>query len=113
MGYFFRLEEVYRGLFCNFCRFTVVDKRNRNLIRKLLEIPSAPPPPPGQTTDAAPSAEEKARSFYKSCVVKDDLSDRRNLQDLAALVESAGGWTLTGAKKNSVNGRVGKCPNCS
>ena len=41
-------------------RFTVVDKRNQNDIRKMLEMPEEP--------GGDSSAESKAKSFYRSCL---------------------------------------------
>lgn len=48
--------------------------------------------------DSSSSAEAKARLFYRGCVDKDDNSDRANREDLAALVEESGGWSLSGSK---------------
>ena len=77
-------------------RFDVIEKRNRNLLRRLLNAP----------VSEEASAEAKARLFYQGCVDKSDQSDRHDREDLAALVEQVGGWSLTG-DKTSVGGDLG------
>ena len=91
---------IQRSIVSDTDRFTVVDKRNQNLIRKLLEKSSPDP-------DEYPrTAEEKARTFYRSCISKDEDQDRTNLQDLAAIVDYAGGWALSGTHVNSIESDI-------
>ena len=51
---------IQNSVTTNTDRFTVVDKRNQNDIRKMLEMPEEP--------GGDSSAESKAKSFYRSCL---------------------------------------------
>ena len=63
-----------------FCRFDVIEKRNRNLLRRLLDR--------NFDEEASPnSAESKAKTFYHSCVKKTEDLEQVNRLDLVELIQ--------------------------
>lgn len=80
---------IQRSTMPNTDRFTTVDKRNQNIVRRILESPE-------DTEDDEVSAEDKAKRFYKSCVSESSEEEKRNMHDLQATIKYAGGWYLTG-----------------
>jgi len=74
-------------------RFQAIDKRNQNIIRSVLESP-----PPANVSHA----EEKARTFYQSCVRERETTAPEDLLNLQAVLEFAGGWQLSGSENASM-----------
>ena len=63
-----------------FYRFDVIEKRNRNLLRRLLDR--------NLDEEASPnSAESKAKTFYHSCVKKTEELEQVNRLDLVDLIQ--------------------------
>ena len=63
-----------------FYRFDVIEKRNRNLLRRLLDR--------NFDEEASPnSAESKAKTFYHSCVKKTEDLEQVNRLDLVELIQ--------------------------
>jgi len=77
----------------NMDRFQAIDKRNQNIIRSVLESP-----PPANVSHA----EEKARTFYQSCVRERETTAPEDLLNLQAVLEFAGGWELSGSQNASM-----------
>lgn len=70
-------------------RFDVVDKRNQKDIEKMLELQ--------EDTDAdETNAKSKAKHFYQSCLNVSKDGDNLNLMHLLELIDTVGGWHLTG-----------------
>jgi len=78
----------------NMDRFQAIDKRNQNIIRSVLEAA-----PPANVSEA----EEKARTFYHSCMRERESSAPEDLLTLQAVVEFAGGWQLSGQQNTSMD----------
>lgn len=70
-------------------RFDVVDKRNQRNVEKMLTLK--------EETDADINhAKTKAKDFYKSCLNASEEHDNVNLMHLLELIDTVGGWHLTG-----------------
>ena len=82
-------------------RFEAIDKLNQNLVLKILdEVPSrsGPNSPPN-------TANEKARAFYQSCMASKDKY-QGTIQDLGAIIQYSGGWTVLNEMNTFGNDRV-------
>ena len=80
---------IQNAISSNSDRFQLVDKRNQNAIKKLLEVP------PTKSEDLN-SAVSKAKNFYLSCMNMSSAQEKIHLNHLIDLMEGAGGWHLTG-----------------
>ncbi len=81
-------------------RFSAIDRRNQNMVAKVLAHPV-----PRNQTDLG--AEDKARLYFQTCVAAGGdaaatvASDKRELVSLQAVVDFAGGWSLSGTGANA------------
>ena len=71
-------------------RFMLLDKRNQNAIRKMLETPL------DELETDSTSTIAKAKRFYKSCLNNTLEGEKVNLAHLMSLIDKTGGWHLTG-----------------
>ena len=78
-------------------RFMLLDKRNQNAIRKMLEMPLEE-----LETDST-STIAKAKRFYQSCLNLTMEGEKVNLAHLLSLIDKTGGWHLTGKFHQEVN----------
>jgi len=78
----------------NMDRFRAIDKRNQNIIRSILEGP-----PPQNISEA----EEKTRTFYRSCIKEREPIVTDDLINLQAVLEFAGGWNVSGDVNTSMD----------
>ena len=78
---------IQNAISSNSDRFQLVDKRNQNAIKKLLEVPP---------TKDLNSAVSKAKNFYLSCMNMSSAQEKIHLNHLIDLMNGAGGWQLTG-----------------
>jgi len=78
----------------NMDRFQAIDKRNQNIIRSILEGP-----PPQNISEA----EEKTRTFYRSCIKEREPIVTDDLINLQAVLEFAGGWNVSGDVNTSMD----------
>ena len=68
----------------------MVDKRNQNDIRKMLEKVDP-------ENDGNPElANSKAKYFYQSCMNVSEEQEKVNLANLLDIIDQVGGWHLTG-----------------
>ena len=75
----------------------LLDKRNQNAIRKMLEMPLEE-----LETDST-STIAKAKRFYQSCLNLTMEGEKVNLAHLLSLIDKTGGWHLTGKFHQEVN----------
>ena len=73
-------------------RFQMIDKRNRNLLRSILEKEDIPKH--DKKKKILKTANEKTRYFYKSCVYNNALKDKENIKELMEVLLEAGGSSL-------------------
>ena len=71
----------------NVDRFQILDKRNQNMIHRILLSDNS-------SLDQS-TAEGKTKSFYQSCIGENDES-KENLPYLQSLIDGVGGWNLSG-----------------
>eukprot|EP00094_Tigriopus_californicus_P013393 TCALIF_12954-PA protein Name:"Similar to ECE1 Endothelin-converting enzyme 1 (Homo sapiens)" AED:0.20 eAED:0.20 QI:0/0/0/0.71/1/1/7/0/1168 len=97
---------IQKSVITNTDRFSAIDKRNQNIIHRLLRqnVSSLRSSESGEDVgdNSSSSAEIKAKKFYQACMVEGGGQDKQNLDNLQQLVAYSGGWNLSNNYNHSV-----------
>lgn len=95
---------IQKSVITNTDRFSAIDKRNQNIIHRLLrQNVSSLNNSETESDNLSSSAEIKAKKFYQACMVESGGQDKQNLDNLQQIVGYSGGWNLSNNYNHSVS----------